>query len=586
MINLDKHLLKVENPAQYLGNEMYSIHKKEYDVHMAIIYPDLYEVGMSSLAIRILYSVVNSVDGVYMERAFAPKVDMEERMRSDKIPLFTLESKTPLKELDAIGFSLSYEMTYTNLLNILDLSRIPLERKERGEEFPIVMAGGTGAYNPKILEEFVDLFMVGEGEEVLREVAEILKENKNLSKNEKLKLLSKLEGVYVPEFYEGQRVRKRVIKDLNSLDYKEVNMVPYMEIVHNRLTVEIQRGCTRGCRFCQAGIIYRPIRERSVENARKLVCSGIAETGYNEVTLSSLSTSDYSKIESLIDKIKEGHKDENLSISLPSLRIEKHSVDTALRVESGRKTGFTFAPEAGSQRMRDVINKGVTEEDIMETAEAAFKEGWKHVKFYFMIGLPFEKMEDVEEIYYLSKKVLAAARKIDKGITITVSVSNFVPKSNTPFQWEKQMDFEEMTEKHKVLRELFKQERRLTLKIHEKEISYLEGIISRGDEKTGKLIKRAWELGAKFDGWREHFNFNAWKRAMEECGIDEKYYLGARDLEMELPWDMVDCGVTKEYFLSERKRAIEEVLTRDCRNGCTNCGICQRFGLEMIFEKV
>lgn len=584
MINLEKHLLKVENPAQYLGNEMYSVHKKDYDVQMAIIYPDLYEVGMSSLAIRILYSIVNSIEGVYMERAFAPKVDMELRMREDKIPLFTLESKTPLKEVDAIGFSLSYEMTYTNVLNMLDLAEIPLERKDRTEEFPIVMAGGTGAYNPKVLDDYIDVFMMGEGEEVIKEIANILKENKKLARNEKLKLLSKVEGVYVPAYYDGQKIKKRVVRDLNNLNYKEINIVPYMEIVHDRLSVEIQRGCTRGCRFCQAGIIYRPIRERSVENVKNIVCCGVKETGYNEVSLASLSTSDYSGIDSLIDAIKIGHSEENISIALPSLRIEKHSVDTALRVESGRKTGFTFAPEAGSQRMRDVINKGVTEEDIMETAEAAFKEGWKHIKFYFMIGLPFETMEDVEAIFHLSKKVLGMARRIDKGITITVSVSNFVPKSNTPFQWEKQMNFEEMSEKHRVLREIFKTERRLTLKIHEKEISYLEGIISRGDKKTGKLVKRAWELGAKFDGWREHFNFTAWKKAMEETGIDENYYLGARELNAELPWDMVDCGVTKDYMLLERKRAIEEVLTKDCRNGCTNCGICIRFGIDMVFE--
>lgn len=585
MIKLDKYLLKVDNPAQYLGNELNSIHKKEYKTHMAIVYPDLYEVGMSSLAIRILYGAVNSVDGVYMERAFSPKVDMEEFLRKDGVPLFSIETKTPLKKFDAIGFSLAYEMTYTNFLNILDLSEIPFERKERGEEYPIIIAGGTGAYNPKVLEKFVDVFMIGEGEESIKEVAEILRDNSDKSKLEKLQFLSKIEGVYVPEIYNGQKIKKRIVKDLNKIEVKETNIVPYTSIVHNRLAYEVQRGCTRGFRFCQAGVIYRPVRERSIESVKEKVTCGIMESGYNEVSLASLSSSDYSVIDEVIDKILSDHKEENLSISLPSLRIEKHSVDTALKVESGRKTGFTFAPEAGSQRMRDVINKGVTEEDIMETAKAAFEQGWKHVKFYFMIGLPFETLEDVAEIYNLAKKVLDMGRRIDKGINITVSVSNFVPKLNTPFQWEKQMGYSEMEEKHGYLRELFRQERRLTLKIHEREISYLEGIISRGDERIADVIKRAWELGAKFDGWREHFRFDLWKKAMLDCGIDEEYYMGARDLDAKLPWDFIDCGVSKEYMMEERENAIKEVLTRDCRNGCTNCGACPSLDAKMVIIK-
>ncbi|OQY08934.1 MAG: B12-binding domain-containing radical SAM protein [Fusobacteriia bacterium 4572_132] len=585
MSKIDKYLLQVNKPTQYLGNELNSIYKKEYETHICFIYPDLYEVGMSSLATQILYYGFNQEEGVYCERGFAPEVDMEEILRKNKIPLFSLETKTDLKDFDLLTFTLSYEMTYTNILNILDMAQLNIEREKRKEEDPIIMAGGTGAYNPKIMQKYIDVFVVGEGEEVLKEICSIMRANKNKSKDEKLIELSKIKGLYVSKFYNGEKIQKRIVKDLDKNYYPDKWIVPYMKVIHNRTSIEIQRGCTRGCRFCQAGMVYRPVRERSVEKNMLAIKNCLNSTGYDEVSLSSLSTSDYSQVGELISEVKKEYEGEKIAISLPSLRMDNFSLELAKKVSEGRKTGFTFAPEAGSQRVRDIINKGVTEEDIMSTAIGACKSGWRRLKFYFMIGLPFETLEDVEAIHTLTKKVLRDCIKVQKGIEITVSVSNFVPKNNTPFQWEKQMNMEEMKEKHNLLRKLFAKEKRLNIKIHNPKISYLEGFLSRGDERIGELVKKAWEKGAKFDGWKDHFKFDKWIEALEELEIKEEDYLGKREINKELPWEIIDSGIKKEFLISELDRAKELALTQDCREGCTGCGICQHYNVDMDIKK-
>ena len=576
MLDIKKYFLAVEKPAQYLGNELNSIHKDDFKARMCLVFPDLYEIGMSSVGLRILYNLINRVDDFYLERAFCPMEDMEKVLRENDLPMFSLESKTPLSDFDIVGFSLSYELSYTNVLNMLDLAKIPLLRDDRDESHPLIMAGGTCTMNPAPMEDFLDFFVIGDGEDVMPELGKIFVENCDKSKSEKLELIKDIDGVYIPSLHKGKRVKKAVVEDLNRTELYTEQLVPYIDIVHDRAVAEIQRGCTRGCRFCQAGMVYRPVRERSLENNIKLIEETLNATGYSEISLSSLSSSDYTKIGELLGGLQEKYSNDFIGVSLPSLRMNPHSVRVAESIQTGKKTGFTFAPEAGSQRLRDVINKGVTEEEILETAEAAIKAGWQNLKFYFMIGLPFETDEDIKGIHDLVVKVTKVCRQYTKRLNITVSVSNFVPKPHTPFQWASQMDFEEMKRKHTLLREIFKKTRYTSLKIHDMKTSYLEGIISRGDNRIGKLIKLAYENGAKFDGWRKYFKFDVWMRCMDELGLDPKEYLGERELDQTLAWDKVDIGVTKEFYLKELGKAEEEALTPDCRESCAACGIKTR----------
>lgn len=573
MVNIEKYLLSVDKPAQYLGNELNAIHKKEFKSNMCLFFPDIYEIGMSSVGLRILYFILNKVESFSLERAFSPMLGMEEHMRRDKIPMFSLESKRELKEFNIVGFSVAYELSYTNILNALDLANIPLRVEDRTEEHPLIMAGGTCTMNPAPLEKFIDYFVIGDGEDAMVEVAKIMVDNFDKTKKEKLYLIKDIEGVYIPSLHKGKKIKRAIVKDLESTMYKGEQLVPYTSIVHDRAVIEIQRGCTRGCRFCQAGMIYRPVRERSLANNMMLISNAIKMTGYNEISLSSLSSSDYSQIANLLRTVQTKYERDNISIQLPSLRMNPHSVEVAERISKGKKTAFTFAPEAGSQRLRDVINKGVSEKDIFDTVESAVRSGWHSLKFYFMIGLPFEKDEDIIAIHDLIKRILSEARLINKSINITVSVSNFVPKAHTPFQWVSQMTFEEMQHKHKILKELFYKTKGAFLKIHDMEASFLEGVMARADKKIGDLIELAFKKGAKFDAWNDKFNLKIWLEAMEELEINPLMYTGERKLEEELPWDFIDTGINKEFYIRELEKAKVEALSPDCREKCLGCGM-------------
>lgn len=603
--SFDRVLKKVEKPARYIGMEKNSIKKdlQKADIKFAFGFPDVYEVGMSHLGLHILYNLLNKEDYIACERVFAPWADMEKEMRKEGIPLFTLESREPVKSFDFIGFTLQYEMSYTNIINMLDLGDIPIYSKDRKDNDPLVIAGGPCAYNPEPIADFIDFFVIGEAEEILLDIMAIYKKFKSnrYKKIEFLKEVSKLEGVYVPQFYdifykedntidrmepivEGapKVVRKRIIKELDKSYYPEKIIVPFIETVHDRIPLEIFRGCTRGCRFCQAGMIYRPVREKTVDTLTELAERLVNSTGYGDISLTSLSSCDYSQIKLLVSELIDNYKEKQIGVSLPSLRLDSFSLEILKEIEKIRKTGLTFAPEAGSQRMRDVINKGVTEEDLETAVTYAFEEGWSTIKLYFMIGLPTETKADILGIKDLGYKVknifFSLPKEKRKGnLKITLSVSCFVPKPFTPFQWIGQNSIDEFYEKIKLLKKEIK-DNKVTFNYHDPKISYLEAVLARGDRRLSKALFKAWELGCKFDGWSDFFDYNKWMEAFKASEIDPDFYaLRKRNIDEVLPWDFIDIGVDKEYLISEYEKAKDGTLTRDCRLGCNNCGINRSF---------
>lgn len=597
----DDILYKVEKPSRYTGGELNCFYKDKnnVDIRFAFCFPDVYEVGMSHLGTKILYYTLNQREDTYCERAFAPWPDMEKLMRENNIPMYTLETKDSIKEFNFVGFTLQYEMSYTNILNMLNMGDITLRASERGEDEPIVLCGGPCAYNPEPLYDIADLFALGEGEEQLDELMDLYKECKEqgLNKKQFLRKAVNIRGIYVPSLYDvnykedgtikefkpkyddvPEKVVKAIIRNFDKVPFPEKLIVPYIEIVHDRVTLETFRGCTRGCRFCQAGMVYRPVREKTKDTLIKEADELIKATGYEEISLVSLSTCDYSDIQGIIMSLVEKYKDEKVGVSLPSIRIDAFAVELIKEIQKVRKTGLTFAPEAGSQRMRDIINKGVTEQNLLDSVRSAFKSGWSTIKLYFMIGLPYEKNEDIKGIAELGQKVVEEYYGVPKedrkkGLKVTLSASIFVPKPFTPFQWAPQDKMEYVKEKIKLVRDSIKS-RQINYNWHESPVSYMEAIIARGDRRICDVIIKAFEMGAKFDGWSEHFSFETWVKAMEECNVDGDFYAcRQREYEEIFPWDFIDVGVSKEFLIEENEKAKNAQLTPDCRLGCENCGI-------------
>lgn len=592
-------LPQVQKATRYIGNEVNAVRKdgRAAKIKVALAFPDLYEVGMSHLGLKILYHIINSYDGWLAERVFMPDTDFEEIMRRENFPLCSLETTTPLADFDVLGFTLQYELSYATILRMLQLSGIPLLAEERGENAPMVAGGGPGAFNPEPVAAFFDFFVIGDAEEALPKILGLLEEFKTHSRADKLRKLTTVAGVYVPLFYRAQygsdgcflgtftkenvpaQVCRAVVRDLENTPYPTDFIVPYGGIVHDRLVLELFRGCTRGCRFCQAGVIYRPVRERSPARLRELAGKMVRATGYDEIALSSLSTSDYSSIGVLVEDLSRDMAKEGISLSLPSLRLDSFSVRLAEQVQRVRKSSLTFAPEAGSQRLRDVINKNVNEQDLLSAVREAFRLGWSSVKLYFMIGLPTETDDDLRDIAVLAKKVLRVYREIrGRGRPrVTVSASVFVPKPHTPFQWVGQISKAEILRRQALLKAELRAAG-LNYQWHDAETSILETALAKGGRNLNSVIRHAFELGCKLDGWDEHFSFSAWQQAFAREGLDLEEEAG-RDLSPEapLPWDHLNSGVSKKYLLQEYRRALAGEVTTDCRRGCLGCGLTLLF---------
>ncbi|MDY6313862.1 MAG: TIGR03960 family B12-binding radical SAM protein [Clostridia bacterium] len=601
-MNLDKLLKKIQKPSRYTGGEWGSVKKdpESVDVRFAFCFPDTYEVGMSHLGMRILYHLYNSRDDIYCERVFAPLEDFEQLLKENGMPLFSLETKTPLCDFDMIGFTLQYELCYTNILNMLEMGRVAVKSCDRKDGDPIVCAGGPCAYNAEPIADFVDIFIMGEGEEVNLEIIDCFKENRNKPREEILFALSQIEGVYVPSLYDvlynddgtvksvepkrsgvPKTVKKRIIKDMDKVFYPDNLVVPFTDIVHDRIMLEVFRGCPRGCRFCQAGMIYRPVREKSPERLYECAKLLMDNTGYEELSLTSLSTGDYSHFLDLTDTLLKAAEENRTNIALPSLRLDSFNLDLINRVQKQRKSSFTFAPEAGTQRMRDVINKNITEEDLLSSVRLAFNNGWSSLKLYFMIGLPLETDEDVAGIGKLAHKVLDEYFAIEKDKRpknghITLSTSSFVPKPFTPFQWYPQDTEEELSRKQQIVKENV-YAKQIKYNYHDSKTSRLEGVFARGDRKLCDVIYTAWKMGCKMDGWSEFFKYDAWLEAFSKCGIDPDFYSARkRDFDEVLPWDHIDVGVTKEFLIREARRAEDGKTTKNCMIACNKCG-AERF---------
>ncbi|WP_286947762.1 TIGR03960 family B12-binding radical SAM protein [Acetobacterium sp. UBA5834] len=602
---IEKNILPlVTKPITYLGNEVNAVHKipSPEMIRFAFAFPDTYEVGMSHLGMKILYGLLNEEKDVWCERVFAPWVDMEEQLRQHDLPLYGLESMLPLNDYDFVGFTLQYEMSFSNILNMLELGKITLRSVLREEDEPFVIAGGPCAYNPEPLADFIDLFVIGEAEEVILKIMAAHREWKKAGGNRQdfLKRAAQIDGVYVPAFYAVSydkqtglitafspivkeappTIRKQFIENLDQAYFPEKIVVSYTETVHDRISYEIFRGCGRGCRFCQAGMIYRPTREKTVPTIQAKIKALIDATGYDEVSLSSLSTGDYSEIEALIKNLVCDYADGKVSISLPSLRIDSLSIEMLEEIQKVRKTGLTLAPEAGTQRMRDVINKGVTEENLLDTVRTAFEKGWGHVKLYFMIGLPGETLTDIEGIADLGQKVVDEYFKIDrevrnKSLKVVLSTSSFVPKPFTPFQWMGQNTREEFKQKQRHLKASIK-DRKISYSWHDSGVSFLEAVFARGDRRLGSVLEIAHQKGCRFDGWGECFDLQKWMDAFDEAGVDPDFYaLRNRDYEEILPWDFINTGITKDFLQTEAKKAETALTTPFCPDTCSNCGIME-----------